>query len=66
MCFLSQPKIPKPKPLPRTPTIDSDAVRMRQQTELQQLQAMSGTAATVKTDLASQSLSGDKKVLLGV
>jgi hypothetical protein len=52
--------------LPRAPTPDDDAVRQRQAQEAALLSSQGGTTATVKTDLAPSSLTGKKKVLLGV
>lgn len=55
------------KALPRTPTPDDDAVRKREQEEAARLAATSGTAGTVKTDLAPSAVSGaQKRVMLGV
>lgn len=64
MCF-SSPKIPEPKPLPPTPTIDDDAVRQRERQEAARLAASSGRASTVKSDLSPSDVTGQKKVLLG-
>ncbi len=50
----------------QTPTVDSDAVRQREQLEAAKLAATTGTAGSVKTDLSPSSLVGPKKVLLGV
>lgn len=64
MCIL--PKTPKLAALPPMPTIDDDAVRRREEVERARLASASGTAGTVKTDLAPSSLQGQKRVLLGV
>lgn len=65
MCF-SSPKIPKPRALPVAPQPDSDATRQREQQEASILAAQAGTAATIKTDLSPSSITGQKRVLLGV
>lgn len=64
MCFA--PKIPQIQPTPTPPAYDSDAVRLRQQQEQQRLLASSGSAGTVKTDLSTPDIVGQKRVLLGV
>lgn len=61
-----RPDVPKLAPLPRTPTIDDDAVRARASREAARLASQGGTASTVKTDLSPTSLVGQKRVLLGV
>ena len=67
MCLFKSPKPPEVKPLPVTPTIDDDAVRKREQQQAALLAARSGTAGTVKTDLAPTDVAGaQKRVMLGV
>lgn len=63
LCFSS--RIPEPKPLPRTPTIDDDAVRQRQLQEQALLRARGGTASTFVSGLSPSQVVGQRRVLLG-
>jgi hypothetical protein len=64
MCFDVKP--PELKALPQAPSVDDTAVRQREAEERARLLAAGGTAGTVKTDLAPEALTGQRKVLLGV
>jgi len=64
MCFFNKP--PELKPLPAAPTADDEAVKRRQEAEQAKLLAASGTAGTVKTDLAPSDIATKKRVVLGV
>lgn len=63
MCFFQKP--PELKPLPAAPTANDESVQKAKALEAQRLAASSGTASTVKTDLAPSSLTTQKRVLLG-
>jgi hypothetical protein len=63
MCF--KPDIPEPKQLPRTPTIDDDAVRQRERQEEALLRARSGRQSTFVSDLSPSQVVGQRRVLLG-
>lgn len=62
MCFL--PKPPKLDPLPAAPTPNDASVQKAREAEAARL-ANSGTASTVKTDLAPSAVTTQKRVLLG-
>lgn len=64
MCFSSD--VPKPKPLPATPTVDDDAVKKRSRQEAIRLGQESGRASTIVSDLNASQVDGQKRVLLGV
>lgn len=66
MCLFKSPDMPKPKPLPATPSVDDDAVRARQAQEAARLAQTSGRASTVVSDLSTSQVTGQKRVLLGV
>ena len=70
MCFFSTPSPPKMPPLPTPPSVTMEEVRQREAAERARMAMAGGTAATVKTDLAPQSVAAEqqpqRKVLLGV
>ncbi|MBL8578092.1 MAG: hypothetical protein JNK47_12765 [Mesorhizobium sp.] len=67
MCLSSLfPKPPEIKPLPPVPSASDEEVKRREQQEAMRLRQSGGTAATVKTDLAPESIRGERRVLLGV
>lgn len=63
MCFFKPPEL---RPLPTPPRADDPSVLARQQLEMQKLAAAGGTANTVRTDLDPKSLTGKKRVAMGV
>lgn len=66
MCIsTSKPDIPKPKPLPRAPTVDDDAVRARARQEQAELAARAGRSATVVSSDLAASPTVQRRVLLG-
>lgn len=67
MCLFKAPSPPKLAPLPTAPNPDDDAVRRREMEEAARLAASSGTAGTVKTDLAPSAVSGSqRRISLGM
>ena len=66
MC-ISSPKIEpqKPKPLPRAPTVDDDAVRARARQEQAELAARAGRSATVVSSDLAATPTVQRRVLLG-
>jgi hypothetical protein len=66
MCLFKTPKAPELKPLPPVPTASDKDVQAREAALRAELAGNSGTASTVKTDLAPSDLVGQKRVLLGV
>lgn len=66
MCLFGGMKPPVLAALPPTPSASDKDVQAREAALRQQLAANDGTAGTVKTDLSPSSLTGPRRVLLGV
>ena len=64
MCLFQKP--PELKPLPPTPTIADKDVQAREAALRAELEQRQGTQSTIKTDLAPSSLTGQRRVLLGL
>ncbi|RUZ49491.1 MAG: hypothetical protein EOR12_22445 [Mesorhizobium sp.] len=59
-------KPPELKPLPPVPTAQDKDVQAREAALRAELEQRNGTAGTIKTDLAPGSLTGQRRVLLGL
>ena len=64
MCLFQKP--PELKPLPPVPTAQDKDVQAREAALRAELEQRQGTLSTIKTDLAPASLTGQRRVLLGL